>query len=28
MIKPLGVYGPKDQIVRLLQSISAVDDNG
>jgi hypothetical protein len=28
MIKPLGVYGSKDQIVRLLQAIGAVDDNG
>ena len=27
MIKPLGVYGSKLEIVRLLQSIGAVDDN-
>jgi hypothetical protein len=27
-IKPLGVYGSKDEIVRLLRSISAVDENG
>jgi hypothetical protein len=26
MIKPLGVYGSKAEIVRLLQSIGAVDD--
>ncbi|KAH9056529.1 hypothetical protein EDB87DRAFT_1566476 [Lactarius vividus] len=26
-IKPLGVYGPKHEIVRMLQSIGAVDDN-
>jgi hypothetical protein len=27
MIKPLGVYGSKHEIVKLLQSIGAVDDN-
>ena len=27
MIKPLGVYGSKDEIVRLLRSIDAVDEN-
>ncbi len=27
-IRPLGVYGSKDEIVRLLQSIGAVDENG
>ena len=27
-IKPLGVYGPKNEIVRLLRSIGAVDENG
>jgi hypothetical protein len=27
MIKPLGVYGSKAEIVRLLQSIGAIDDN-
>jgi hypothetical protein len=27
MIKPLGVYGSKHQIVRLLRSIGAVDDH-
>lgn len=27
-IKPLGVYGSKNEIVRLLQSIGAVDENG
>jgi hypothetical protein len=27
MIKPLGVYGCKDEIVRLLRSIDVVDDN-
>ena|SRR6266576_2455655 len=27
-IKPLGVYGSKDEIVRLLRSIGAVDENG
>ncbi|KAI0250860.1 hypothetical protein BJV78DRAFT_1282923 [Lactifluus subvellereus] len=27
MMKPLGVYGSKDEIVRLLQSIDAVDEN-
>jgi hypothetical protein len=27
MIKPLGVYGSKDEIVRLLQSIGAIDEN-
>jgi hypothetical protein len=27
MMKPLGVYGSKDEIVRLLRSIGAVDDN-
>jgi hypothetical protein len=27
MIKPLGVYGSKDEIVRLLRSIDVVDDN-
>lgn len=27
-IKPLGVYGSKDEIVRLLQSIGAVEENG
>ena len=26
MIKPLGVYGSKHEIVRLLRSIGAVDD--
>jgi hypothetical protein len=26
MIKPLGVYGSKDEIVRLLRSINVVDD--
>ena len=25
-IKPLGIYGCKDEIVRMLQSIGAVDD--
>jgi hypothetical protein len=25
-IKPLGVYGSKDEIVRLLRSINVVDD--
>jgi hypothetical protein len=28
MMKPLGVYGSKDEIVRLLRSIGAVDENG
>jgi len=28
VIKPLGVYGSKDEIVRLLRSIGAVDENG
>jgi hypothetical protein len=28
MIKPLGVYGSKDEIVRLLRSVGAVDENG
>lgn len=28
MIKLLGVYGSKDEIVRLLRSIGAVDENG
>jgi hypothetical protein len=27
MIKPLGVYGSKDQIVLLLQSIGAVEED-
>jgi hypothetical protein len=27
MIKPLGVYGSKDEIVRLLQCMGAIDDN-
>jgi len=27
MIKPFGVYGSKDEIVRLLQGIGAIDDN-
>ena len=27
MIKPLGVYGSKDEIVRLLRSIDVVDEN-
>ena len=27
-IKPLGVYGSKDEIVRLMRSIGAVDENG
>lgn len=27
MIKPLGVYGSKDEIVRLLRSIGAIDEN-
>ncbi|KAI0246219.1 hypothetical protein BJV78DRAFT_1286673 [Lactifluus subvellereus] len=27
MMKPLGVYGSKDEIVRLLQSIGAVDED-
>jgi hypothetical protein len=26
-IKPLGVYGSKDEIVRLLQCMGAIDDN-
>ena len=26
MIKPLGVYGSKDEIVRLLRSIDVVDE--
>lgn len=26
MIKPFGVYGSKDEIVRLLQGIGAIDD--
>ena len=26
MIKPLGVYGSKDEIVRLLMSIGALDE--
>jgi hypothetical protein len=26
MIKPLGVYGSKDEIVRLLTSIGAIDE--
>jgi hypothetical protein len=28
MIKPLGVYGSKDVIVRLLTSIGAIDEEG
>jgi hypothetical protein len=28
MIKPLGVYGSKDEIVRMLQCMGAIDDNG
>jgi hypothetical protein len=28
MIKPLGVYGSKDEIVRLLTSIGAIDEEG
>ena len=27
MIKPLGVYGPKDEIIRLLQCMGAIDDD-
>ena len=27
MIKPLGVYGSKDEILRLLRSINVVDEN-
>jgi hypothetical protein len=27
MIKPLGVYGSKHEVVKLLRSIGAVDDN-
>ena len=27
MIKPLGVYGSKDEIVRLLRSINAVTED-
>jgi hypothetical protein len=27
MIKPLGVYGSKDEIVHLLRSIDVVDEN-
>jgi hypothetical protein len=27
IIKPLGIYGAKGEIVRMLQSIGAVDDN-
>jgi hypothetical protein len=27
MIKPLGVYGSKDEIVRLLRSIDVLDEN-
>jgi hypothetical protein len=27
LIKPLGVYGSKGEIVRLLRSISVIDDN-
>jgi hypothetical protein len=27
MIRPFGVYGSKDEIVRLLQGIGAIDDN-
>ena len=27
MLRPLGVYGSKDEIVRLLQSIGAVDED-
>jgi hypothetical protein len=27
MIKPLGVYGSKDEIVRFLRSLSAVDED-
>ena len=27
MIKPLGIYGSKPEIVRLLQSIGAVDED-
>jgi hypothetical protein len=27
-IKPLGVYGSKEEIVRLLRTIGAVDENG
>lgn len=26
MIRPLGLYGSKDEIVRLLQGIGAIDD--
>ncbi len=27
MIKPVGVYGSKDEIVRLLQCMGAIDDD-
>jgi hypothetical protein len=27
MIKPLGVYGSKDEIVRLLQCMGTIDEN-
>jgi len=27
MIKPLGIYGPKGEIVRLLLSINAVNED-
>jgi len=27
LIKPLGVYGSKGEIVRLLRSIAVIDDN-
>lgn len=27
LIKPLGVYGSKDEIVRLLQCMGAIDDD-
>jgi hypothetical protein len=26
MIKPLGIYGSKDEIVRLLRTLNAVDE--
>ena len=27
MIKPLGVYGSKHEVVKLLRSLGAIDDN-
>lgn len=28
LLKPIGVYGSKEEVVRFLREIQAVDDNG